>query len=494
MRRAVETGDYSQFQRDTFLGGKYNNVTDIDSAMSAIDRAMEDAQYSMRGFTTEVNKAYKESNNLVATYSKIDSLRSKANNSENRYRTGDGSAYSQVVKDFEMIDELKAKIDATGKTLATDNFSAGAKNAEKYTSELRELYDLVIKLEYHMQQLEQDSNNLSDSYIKSQADNFQKDYEAFIKSPAAYDVDKDLYNNTQLRQILADINKVNQAIEKGESNWESWDDPTKESFSRVRNNINQIIEANSRLSTANQKLITEERRKNNVLTQTHKTYSEALRYYKEHESGIKKNIELNKKWAKVLDDIHSGRFGDDIGGMRTALSELQTETKDAGAETKTLHAQLKKLFHDHFGSVAATTIIGAITDILRNAYTRVLDIDKAMTELRKVTDLTEESYKRFGDTAAKVAREVGGTIADTINATADFARLGFSVNEATELAKAAMIYKNVGDGIEDISQASESIISTIKGFGLEASDAMGIIDKFNEVGKIVPMVRPLTGT
>ena len=44
------------------------------------------------------------------------------------------------------------------------------------------------------------------------------------------------------------------------------------------------------------------------------------------------------------------------------------------------------------------------------------------------------------------------------------------------------MYKNVGDGIEDISQASESIISTMKAFGIEANNSMSIVDRFNEVG------------
>lgn len=43
------------------------------------------------------------------------------------------------------------------------------------------------------------------------------------------------------------------------------------------------------------------------------------------------------------------------------------------------------------------------------------------------------------------------------------------------------MYKNVGDGIDDVAQASESIISTMKAFNIEAADSMGIVDKFNEI-------------
>ena len=81
-----------------------------------------------------------------------------------------------------------------------------------------------------------------------------------------------------------------------------------------------------------------------------------------------------------------------------------------------------------------------------------------------------------------VRKNYGATIADTVTASADFARLGYTLDEAAQLADAALVYKNVGDGIEDVSQASESIISTMKAFGIEAENAISIVDKFNEVG------------
>jgi len=52
-----------------------------------------------------------------------------------------------------------------------------------------------------------------------------------------------------------------------------------------------------------------------------------------------------------------------------------------------------------------------------------------------------------------------------------------------------LTYLNVGDEIESIGEATESIISAIKAFGVEAEDAMSIVDMFNEVGtaKMLPM-------
>ena len=50
------------------------------------------------------------------------------------------------------------------------------------------------------------------------------------------------------------------------------------------------------------------------------------------------------------------------------------------------------------------------------------------------------------------------------------------------MAEAAIVYKNVADGLDTVDEATESIISTMKAFGIEADEVMGIIDRYNEVG------------
>ena len=119
---------------------------------------------------------------------------------------------------------------------------------------------------------------------------------------------------------------------------------------------------------------------------------------------------------------------------------------------------------------------------LRQGFNEVLEIDTAMTELKKVTDETSVAYKNFLDSAYTSAKKLGSTMKEFTEATADFARLGYSIEDASMLAEAANVYMNVGDGIEDVGTASESIISTMKAFNIEAEGSMGIVDRFNEVG------------
>lgn len=56
------------------------------------------------------------------------------------------------------------------------------------------------------------------------------------------------------------------------------------------------------------------------------------------------------------------------------------------------------------------------------------------------------------------------------------------MEESAEMAKTAIVYKNVADGLDTVDEATDSIISTMKAFGIESDNTMGIIDRFNEVG------------
>jgi TP901 family phage tail tape measure protein len=120
-------------------------------------------------------------------------------------------------------------------------------------------------------------------------------------------------------------------------------------------------------------------------------------------------------------------------------------------------------------------------------FEQVKLIDSAMTELKKVTNETDASYNRFLKSAASRAKELGTTIDGLVSSTADFARLGYGFEDSQKLAEVANIYAVVGDEIEGVEDATQSLVSTMAAFkgemnGMDDGDfAMGIVDKMNEV-------------
>lgn len=166
----------------------------------------------------------------------------------------------------------------------------------------------------------------------------------------------------------------------------------------------------------------------------------------------------------------------------TKIVNVAGKAKESTSLFKGAFDSLKKKSKEILTYMVSMGGLSRVFGQIKQGVQYVKEIDSALTELKKVTDETDETYAKFLKTASAAGAEIGTTISDFTNATADFARLGYSITEATDLAKAASIYKNVGDGITSVSQASESIISTMKAFGIEANDAMGIVNRFNEVG------------
>ncbi len=171
----------------------------------------------------------------------------------------------------------------------------------------------------------------------------------------------------------------------------------------------------------------------------------------------------------------------------TKIVNVAGKAKESTSLFKSAFDSIKKKSKEILTYMVSMGGLSRVMGQVKQGIQYVKEIDTALTELKKVTDETDATYKRFLQTASQASSEIGSTIVDFTNATADFARLGYSITEATDLAKAASIYKNVGDGINSVSDASESIISTMKAFGIEANDAIGIVDRFNEVGKILPL-------
>lgn len=116
----------------------------------------------------------------------------------------------------------------------------------------------------------------------------------------------------------------------------------------------------------------------------------------------------------------------------------------------------------------------------RQGFDAVKEIDTAMTELRKVSDASPNDITAYFDDAVESAKELGSSVNEMIGATADWQRMGYNLPDSRELGEVAILYKNVGDGI-DVDTANESLTSTMQGFQLQAKDAMSVIDAFNEV-------------
>lgn len=175
-------------------------------------------------------------------------------------------------------------------------------------------------------------------------------------------------------------------------------------------------------------------------------------------------------------------FKQKVASANTTLASSTATIKANGDATKTLSERMGGLASKFSSWLTVSQAIMYSIQAIKKMVTASIELDTAMTELKKVTDESDATYNKFLENAESRAKKVGASLSDVVTASADFARLGYNIDDASKLADVATVYKNVGDGIQDISEASESIIATMQAFGIGADEAMSIVDKFNEVG------------
>lgn len=196
---------------------------------------------------------------------------------------------------------------------------------------------------------------------------------------------------------------------------------------------------------------------------------------------------LSDSVKKLKDGLVAPDAAKNVNSLSQQMADLRSNAKKAGLETENLIDKFENLFGQHLSTMITMAALHKMQEAMRVIYQNVVDIDTAMTELRKVTNLTSEEYDKFMDRASIQAQKLGVSISDIINSTADWSRLGYSPEDAENLATYSTLLKNVGDGIDDVNTSSSYLISTLQGFGLLASDAEDIVNKIDAVANTQPV-------
>ena len=212
----------------------------------------------------------------------------------------------------------------------------------------------------------------------------------------------------------------------------------------------------------------------------------------ERATKLEDSIANKSKYSWLIDSLNgikasaAGCEGD-VTDLSARLSNLEVEASRCGATTETLGQKLSRLFKEHSQTAIAMAGVAMVKQGLREVYNNVLDIDTAMTELKKVSSMTSNEMNDFLDRSATKARELGVSISDLISSTADWKRLGYTDEDAEELARISSLMVNVGDGIQSTEDASSYLISSMQGFGLAADEAERLLDCMNQIANTEPV-------
>lgn len=278
--------------------------------------------------------------------------------------------------------------------------------------------------------------------------------------------------NNQLSQLDTLLDKIehSDSFEEQKKNVTQFESALR----KTQNSINKLK------NTKDQRLFDFEIEKGN--------FENDIAIFKEkYPNAVKKCSKEIEEFENNLNNLDAG----DLEGLSNQRKEWNAYTKQLRANGELTDSVFKKIFNNAKKFIQWYGVTGFLSDVvrlLRSMVAEVKAVDTAMVNLKKVTDASDSTFNNFLDRAYSRAKKLGVAVTELINATAEFSRVGYSLDESTVLGEAAVLYKNVGDGITE-EEASKSIISTMKAFNIDAYDVTsGIVDKFNEIGGLAPML------
>lgn len=151
-------------------------------------------------------------------------------------------------------------------------------------------------------------------------------------------------------------------------------------------------------------------------------------------------------------------------------------------QIKTLQSQLKETTKDlnNWTSQILSFFNIGVTDAIKESISTVKEFDTALAEMKKISDESVKSLKNFQKESFSIANSIGATSLALQSATADWMRLGESLEEAKKSAKTSTILLNISD-FNNIDEATQALSALSQAY--QELDKMDIVDVLNNIGR-----------
>ncbi|MBQ3502233.1 MAG: phage tail tape measure protein [Clostridia bacterium] len=178
---------------------------------------------------------------------------------------------------------------------------------------------------------------------------------------------------------------------------------------------------------------------------------------------------------KQLNDLHSQI---NVNVNAQGLSETTRQTQSLAQASDNANTAAGELILTY---QVANQIFHASVEAIGSMVEQVYELDSAITEFKKVSDLQGQSLSKYVDNLSQMGLQVARTGSEMVMAAGQFRKSGFNDKDAAMLASVAAQFQNIADTSVSAEDAASSIVSQIRAFGWGAEEATHIIDAYNEV-------------
>ena len=205
---------------------------------------------------------------------------------------------------------------------------------------------------------------------------------------------------------------------------------------------------------------------------------EAVKFYSELKQKKEDLIQTILDEAEALRKTNEVRENSaPLQKETVALKEEEKATNEALEETQKRNSDAVQQLIDRYLSFGA--VLALTQRLIKEAFTALSNLDKAFVEMAVVTDLSTKQVWGHYQSFKAIAEISGFTTAQVASVTAEYLKQGETMKDALTLTEAASQAAQIA-GIAPL-ESVKYLTSAVRGYRLEAEQAMGVSDKFAAV-------------
>ena len=444
----------------------------------------EDNNFSIASkFVEEKEKIQNEINDL---YVDLDKLDEKMN-----FDTNNSSVDNTVQSQEKLQSELKETQEQAEKTAQVVKEVASATASTEQKKDAFPDQDVSASVESATNSIKEENNVLEQNTQKVKENTQVKEQNANVNL-SKYDKRLDSYNGK--------IDKYKTTIDRfNDGGWTS--SAYLENVQAVKNAVKEYETLLNELKGKDANLVTsediaqldkyEKKIKDTIATVTNMSASEKGynfvsgqkeldKIHKLLNENSKMSSEAKAKIRAYYAEIESGNPSMSLDRIHGEIMKIYNAEVEAGRAGRSFFDTLKNSgFHQIAAQMAGMFGLYDAINLGKEGFNVVRELNTALTEMRKVSDESLQSLKNYQNTTFDTADAVATTAKQIQASTADYMRLGETLDEAAESAKTANVLLNVSE-FDNIEDATKSIVAM--GQAYKDLDKMTIVDKLNEVG------------
>lgn len=308
-------------------------------------------------------------------------------------------------------------------------------------------------------------NDMSERYdISKTLDKFQK-WDDKIKS--YNELGSKFEGATAYQKILPVLEKVKNAFSDINSEIAKGDNAD---FSKIEQQMNEIASSVKKVDTAFEGLQKPVGNLGKIAS------NDTLSWLEKNTKALKKYGEELKEIATLQAKATTMGELDSLTGRR---NELVSSAKREGLVGKSWTDSFKKSLGSLSQIFGSFSLLNRADDIAHEMIGTIHEVDDALTDLQMATNVSDKEAQSLMETYSQMGKELKATGVDVAKSNTEWLKQGKSLKEAETLTTDSIILSKVGDLSSE--ESTKYLTSAMKGFKVEAKDALNIVDQLSAV-------------